>query len=244
MSYDIYFVRRDPGQSFEDALDAIEESFEDDPGPLSPIEFELWDEVLPAARAVLGDVEEFSDEMTRELSDRDTGIQLSLFNGEIAIHVPIADGDEGGEVLMARVHDLARAVERATGLEGYDPQVGAPVSDQPAAATVAGARREDREWDDDDDFDDESTGTSTSLPAVKAAREKSTGGRSDQRRSRTSRPAGTGDSGSGEGPRPRRRRSRARAGPGPAGRPRGRVGRLRAGQRRHRAATCGPRRWT
>ena len=35
MSYDIYFVRRDPGQSFEDALDATEESFEGDPGPLS-----------------------------------------------------------------------------------------------------------------------------------------------------------------------------------------------------------------
>ena len=91
VSYDIYFVRRDPGQSFEDALDATEESFEGDPGPLSPIELEQWDEVLPAARAVLGDVEEFSDETTRELSDRDTGIELSLFNGEIAIHVPIAD---------------------------------------------------------------------------------------------------------------------------------------------------------
>lgn len=179
MSYDIYFVRRDPGQSFEAALDAIEESFEDDPGPLSPIEFEIWEEVLPAARAVLGDVEEFSDEMTRELSDRDTGIQLSLFNGEIAIHVPIADGDEGSEVLMAKVHDLARAVERATGLEGYDPQVGAPVSDQPGG-TVAGARREESEWDDDDDFDDESTGTSTSLPAIKAAREKEPATESDE----------------------------------------------------------------
>ena len=55
MSYDIYFVRRDPGQSFEDALDATEESFEGDPGPLSPVELEQWDEVLPVARAVLGD---------------------------------------------------------------------------------------------------------------------------------------------------------------------------------------------
>ena len=50
MSYDIYFVRRDPGQSFEDALDATEESFEGDPGPLSPVELEQWDEVLPVAR--------------------------------------------------------------------------------------------------------------------------------------------------------------------------------------------------
>jgi hypothetical protein len=169
VSYDIYFVRRDPGQSFEDALDATEESFEDDPGPLSPVEFEIWDEVLPAARAVLGDIEEFSDETTRELSDRTTGIQLSLFNGEIAIHVPIADGDDRSAEVMDRVHDLARAVERATGLEGYDPQLGEPVSDQHGGA-VAGAR-ETSDWDDDDDdFDNESTGTSTSLPAIKARR--------------------------------------------------------------------------
>ena len=36
MSYDIFFVRRDPGQTFEDALDGVEESYESgDPGPLT-----------------------------------------------------------------------------------------------------------------------------------------------------------------------------------------------------------------
>jgi len=166
VSYDIYFVRRDPGQSFEDALDATEESFEGDPGPLSPVELEQWDEVLPVARAVLGDAQEFSDETTRELSDPDTGIELSLFNGEMAIHVPVAHQQEGGEV-MARVYALARAVERVTGLEGYDPQTSAPVSDQEGGA-VAGARHE-RDWDDDDD-DSGSDGTSTTLPTVRARR--------------------------------------------------------------------------
>ena len=33
MSYDIFFVRRDPGQTFEDALDSLEDSYEGgDPG--------------------------------------------------------------------------------------------------------------------------------------------------------------------------------------------------------------------
>jgi hypothetical protein len=169
VSYDIYFVRRDPGQSFEDALDATEESFEGDPGPLSAVELEQWDEVLPAARAVLGDVEEFSDETTRELSDRDTGIELSLFNGEMAIRVPLDEQeDEDGEI-MARVYELARAVERVTGLEGYDPQTGSPVSDQAGGGAVAESRQE-RSWEDDDDS--ESDGTSTTLPAVRPRRAK------------------------------------------------------------------------
>jgi len=43
MSYDIFFVRRDPGQSFEDALDDLEQSYEGgDPGPLTPDDLELW----------------------------------------------------------------------------------------------------------------------------------------------------------------------------------------------------------
>ena len=170
MSYDIYFVRRDPGQSFEDALDATEESFEGDPGPLSAVELEQWDEVLPAARAVLGDVQEFSDETTRELSDRDTGIELSLFNGEMAIRVPLDDQEDEDGAIMARVYELARVVERVTGLEGYDPQTGAPVSD--LAGGGAGAEgRQERSWDDDDE-ESESDGTSTTLPAVRPRRAK------------------------------------------------------------------------
>jgi hypothetical protein len=170
VSYDIYFVRRDPGQSFEDALDATEESFEGDPGPLSAVELEQWDEVLPAARAVLGDVQEFSDETTRELSDRDTGIELSLFNGEMAIRVPLDEQeDESGEI-MARVYELARVVERVTGLEGYDPQTGSAVSD--LAGGGAGAEgRQERSWDDYDD-ESESDGTSTTLPAARPRRAK------------------------------------------------------------------------
>ena len=48
MSYDIFFVRRDPGQTFEDALDGLEASFEDgDPGELTEVDLEHWDALLP-----------------------------------------------------------------------------------------------------------------------------------------------------------------------------------------------------
>jgi hypothetical protein len=168
VSYDIYFVRRDPGQSFEDALDATEESFEGDPGPLSPVELEQWEAVLPVAREALGAVEEFDDETKRELSDPTTGISLSLFNGEITIHVPIGAAGGGSADLMARVYELARAVERVTGLEGYDPQLRQPVAEQPGGGTRE-SRRDAAGWDEDDD-DGESDGTSTSLPVVRTRR--------------------------------------------------------------------------
>ena len=58
MSYDIFFVRRDPGQTFEDALDELEESFENgDPGELTEVDLEHWDALLPLVREILGDVE-------------------------------------------------------------------------------------------------------------------------------------------------------------------------------------------
>jgi hypothetical protein len=178
VSYDIYFVRRDPGQSFEDALDATEESFEGDPGPLSPVELELWDELLPVARAVLGDAEEFRDEMTRELTDPATGIQMSLFNGEMAIHVPVAARDETGGAVMVKVRRLAKEIERVTGLEGYDPQSGEPVSD-PSGGIVSAARRDQPDWDDDED--NESDGTSRTLPSSRPRhKEPATAGDSDE----------------------------------------------------------------
>ena len=182
MSYDIYFVRRDPGQSFEDALDATEALFQGDPGPLSSVELEQWAEIVPVARKLLGEIDEFTDETTRELSDRTTGIQLSLFNGEMAIHVPIGAAGAAGDVLT-RVHELALAVERVTGLEGFDPQTRAPVSPAPGGASAAG-RRDQTVWDEDEGF--ESDGTSTSLPVVRDRREREPGaegesGKSDRR---------------------------------------------------------------
>jgi hypothetical protein len=162
VSYDIYFVRRDPGQSFEDALDEIEDAFEGDPGPLTPTELEQWEDVLPTAREVLGEVEEFEDETTRELTHPQTGIQLALFNGEIAIHVDSTSLGDSGEV-MTTLYELARAIEDVTGLEGYDPQREEPVSEHPEGAPPV--RRSASDWDDDDD--NEPDGTSTTLPSVR-----------------------------------------------------------------------------
>jgi hypothetical protein len=153
MSYDIFFVRRDPGQTFEDALDGVEDSYEGgDPGPLTEQDLEFWDAVQPLARQILGDQLEITQDgaETRELTDPATGIGLTLLEGEFEIHVP-EDRPDGADsvALMSKVYDLARAVEDVTGLEGYDPQLEEPVSDTSDSSPTR------RQWDDDDDEDDD-----------------------------------------------------------------------------------------
>jgi hypothetical protein len=159
MSYDIFFVRRDPGQTMEDALADVEESYEGgDPGPLTDDDLEQWEAMLPAAREILGPTAELTqdDDETRELTDPVSGIGLTLVNGELQIHVPEhrATGDDD-LAIMSRVYELARAIEDVTGLEGYDPQLGEPVSD---TSDTSPTRRLVLDTDLDDEDDDGPSG--------------------------------------------------------------------------------------
>jgi hypothetical protein len=130
VSYDIYFVRRDPGQTFADALDATEESYDGgDPGPLGSAELEQWDRIIARAGQILDGIEEFATVNSRELADSATGIQLSMIADEVSITVPSERPQQDAVSLMAKVYALARVVEDETGLEGYDPQLQEPITD-------------------------------------------------------------------------------------------------------------------
>ena len=129
MGYDIYFVRRDPGQPFEEALDDTEDAFDSDLRPLDEEEVEQWDRIVPRAREILGDVEVFADDVSRELTDPATGVELTMTPLEVAITVPYGEATADSVALMTKVYALARVVEDETGLEGYDPQLGEAVSD-------------------------------------------------------------------------------------------------------------------
>ena len=151
MSYDIYFVRRDPGQTFEDALDELERSFEEgEPTELTDSDLEVWEALLPRAREILGDLDVGDEDETRRgLTARSSGVELTLISGELEIHVPTPPPGTDDLELMSTVYELARAVEDETGLEGYDPQVGEPVS---AALDEDSPTR--RRWPDDPVDDD------------------------------------------------------------------------------------------
>lgn len=143
VSYDILFLSRRYGQSWDDALKALEDAAEADegdeaiPGHL----LDAWQRIVPQARDLLGEVEIDDEGSTeRALSHDGTGIELYVYGGEVGVTVPYWHTGEGAESVIGRIAALAAVVEKETGLTAYDPQSGHPLDEAPehAARTMAG----------------------------------------------------------------------------------------------------------
>lgn len=89
MSYDIYFLRREQGQSWEDAMAALEEQAEDHEAPSRPAR---WDQVVSGVREVLGDVPVVEGPPNWEIDDEDTAIQVNCFCRAMVHHRPVLVG--------------------------------------------------------------------------------------------------------------------------------------------------------
>ena len=129
MSYDIYFLNRQPGQSWAEAIEQLEADPEDTDERITRELLEAWHRIVPQARDLLGDVELFANGESCELTHDDTGIQFSIFADEVAITVPYWHAGERADDALGKVYALASVVERETGLQAYDPQVELPVSE-------------------------------------------------------------------------------------------------------------------
>ncbi|MFB7757917.1 hypothetical protein ACFC18_51515, partial [Streptomyces sp. NPDC056121] len=129
MSYDIYFLTRDEGQSWDDVLEAAEAA-DDDRGPIPTELLEAWQRIVPQARVLLGDVDitEYEQE-SRDLSHSDTGIDLSVFGDEVSITVPYWHTGDSAATVLSKLIALATLVEKETGLTAYDPQVEMPLTE-------------------------------------------------------------------------------------------------------------------
>jgi len=144
VSYEIVFVPRSAGGSLADAVAAVDRA--DD---VSDEERLRWFErLVPAAQSVLGDVE--ADEGGRIVRHSPTGLRLDVRPGGIVIEVP-DEGEADPLTLMTLAHTMAGDVERVTGLVGWDPQLGEPVSTRiasfphaPPPSTAAGDDEDDR----------------------------------------------------------------------------------------------------
>ncbi|MBU2663755.1 ERO1 family protein [Actinoplanes bogorensis] len=124
MSYDLTFLIKEAWQSWEEALEALEDA-EPDGLPDS----QVWAGVLHHARAVLGEVSEHRDDDYYELDHEPTGIQLTLFTGEAGITVPYWYKGEDARRIVRTIYQLGRIVEEQTGLSGYDGQVELPLAE-------------------------------------------------------------------------------------------------------------------
>ncbi|MFH7336279.1 hypothetical protein [Streptomyces sp. KHY 26] len=129
MSYDIYFLSRLDGQSWDEVLEAMEDAAEHSE-PIPTRLLEAWDRIVPQARTLLGEVEitEYEQE-SRDLSHSGTGIDLSVFGHEVSITVPYWHAGDDAEVVLGQVSALAAIVEKETGLTAYDPQTERPLTE-------------------------------------------------------------------------------------------------------------------
>jgi hypothetical protein len=137
VSFDLYFLKREPGGTWQDAMERLEEAAAD-PAPLDDTDLARWDAVRGRVRPLLPRAEEFTGESHLELSDADSGIQLSLSHRELALTTPYWYSGTDAQAMVDRLRSVAIAVETATGLTAYDPQADAAfVSDGDATAAAA-----------------------------------------------------------------------------------------------------------
>ena len=122
MSYDLYFARREPGQSWDEALDRTE------PLPPDPV---AWDNVVAQAKELLGegDVRIVAYPPNWEMDHETTGISVNHWEGGWEMSAPYWTHGEEARRVVGLLYEVAALVERVSGFEGYDPQLGRPVAE-------------------------------------------------------------------------------------------------------------------
>lgn len=125
MSFDLYFLARRPDQSWQDALEAFNESGVAAP-LLGPADLKLWTRLDSKIREVLPASELFEGERCRELTDGASGIQVSLFADQLSLSVPYWNSGPDAERLIEVLRRVVWVIEEETGLTAYDTQAEAP----------------------------------------------------------------------------------------------------------------------
>jgi hypothetical protein len=124
------FMRRQPGQSWAEALEAAEDYHDFGAGPVE----QVWQRLTARARLLLGDIRTRLGDDRAELTHDRTGIQLFLYADSAEMNVP-----HGATAVLRTMFVLGQVVEEETGLEGYDPQVGQPIREAAADLDLGAA---------------------------------------------------------------------------------------------------------
>jgi hypothetical protein len=125
MSFDLYFLDRRPGESWEDAMERLEEE-SDSESRFDEAQIVQWDRIKAALSEVLPGASEFVGEGSRELSDESSGIQISWYGDELSLTVPYWHSGDDADRMVSLLQRIVGAVESITGRTAYDPQAEAP----------------------------------------------------------------------------------------------------------------------
>ncbi|MFG1708513.1 hypothetical protein ACFLIM_35470 [Nonomuraea sp. M3C6] len=124
MSYDLYFARREPGQSWDEVLDAVDEQDK----PLPP-NLPAWDNIVTQTRELLGEVKIFEYAPNWELAHEASGISVNHWEGGWEMSVPYWTHGDDARRVVDLLYKLAAIVERESGFECFDPQLGRPLAE-------------------------------------------------------------------------------------------------------------------
>src|SRR5215813_12582472 len=126
MSYDFILLHREPGQSWDEVLEANERLvLEVADRPFSS--FARGRAILIAEHLQAHDpqLERFTTEHHIELTrPDDAGVQVSLFERELAVTVAYGHAGRAARAVMDLVWSYLAILEQETGWEIYDPQLG------------------------------------------------------------------------------------------------------------------------
>ena len=118
MSYDIYFLKRESGQTWDEAMAVMEEEAD---GPEDLSYPSSWDEVVAGVQEILGEVSVLENPPAWEMDHEPTAIQVSCFSGEWSISVPYWSDGDAAKKTAGHLRAVAEVIQRATTLEAYDP---------------------------------------------------------------------------------------------------------------------------
>jgi hypothetical protein len=126
MSYDFLLLPRDPQQSWRQVMEASERlAVEEGNRPLSPAARIRIERVADLLQAHDPQLERFTTERHIELTRvDDTGIQVSLFSGELAIAVAYWHTGSAARAVMQIAWSYLAILEGETGWDVYDGQLG------------------------------------------------------------------------------------------------------------------------
>jgi len=123
MSYDIPFVPRRPGQTWESALDEAEGR--DVLGDaVRPERLAQWERIVAALRHRLGEVDESVDRDVCEAAHQ-SGLIVSLYPDEASVTFPYWEREDP-QAFHDVVVDVVGVLEGETGLHAWDAQTGEP----------------------------------------------------------------------------------------------------------------------
>ncbi|WP_042374527.1 hypothetical protein [Streptacidiphilus neutrinimicus] len=129
MTYDIYFLRVEPGRTFDETMQEVNSAYdpeaEPDPMNLTGDQRAVWDRLTQRISREVGPItsEEYLYSLTLWRDGPAGHLQLDYAGDSASIEISYRYPGQAALPIMAEAYRIARMVEEECGLEGYDAEV-------------------------------------------------------------------------------------------------------------------------